>query len=352
MSGSPVLNLETKRVCGMVKFTVDTHTPAGGGGIWTDTILKHLKELKQLQDHHHQQDSRWYEAMGAKTPGVLLKLVLKKIVERLEDPGMQTLKNSLGKVIKAKRGVIVPSAAMIALQLVEIKKKDTLLLLLSAYKKTVTQLEKKRVGAAAVKYTHSGVLDILGWVVLLAVNTTWLSKNRNEIYPEAFTGSIDLPVKTESGIEIIHASLHKRRAYFNLTKGTPYGAYRIPTVDHHLLLETGISTTDTVNAIKRSIHIYLNKYWGKEKVPDRFGTDENEDLNAQLESFNFTDEGRYLVVQGQKEACPINNEVYQVLTSDLPALQVVFKNCAKKGEAFKVSEVTLNSRIRDFLLTK
>ena len=126
----------------------------------------------------------------------------------------------------------------------------------------------------------------------------------------------------------------------------------MPPVDHHKFLESGISTVDTVKEIKRSIYIYLNNYWGNERIPDHFTRDEDEELNAQLEWFNGANEGRYLVVQRSESDCPLNDDVYKVLKSDLPALQVIFHNTGKKGTAFKISEITLSSHIRNFLLAK
>ena len=352
MSGAPVLNLETKRVCGMVKFTVDTRTSAGGGGIWVDTILKHFTNLDQHQAQYHQQDLRWYAVIGVKTPDDLTDLVQNNIAEKLEDDGLKMLKDCLGNVIKKKRKVSVYSAVEVASQLVDVDKKDPLLLLSLAQKETFAELDRKRAGDATRQYIRTGVFDILGWLVLWAVNAAWLAENPHELYTERFPDSIDLPVKKDSGVEIIHAALNKRRARFGLTKGTLYGQYRMPTVDHHQFLESGFAATDAVNEIKRSIYIYLNKYWGKEKIPDHFTRDNDEELNAQLEWFNEEDEGRYLVVQRAEIDYPMNEEVYKVLKSDLPDLQVIFHNTGKQGDAFKVSEITLDVHIRNFLLIK
>jgi hypothetical protein len=336
----------------MVKFTDDQYGIRGGGGVKAETILKHLDKLETLQKQHHENDTRWYDEIGVETPGELADVVRDNIAEKLDDPNLQGLKDCLCNVFKKKRDIKVQSAAQIASQLVDTGKEDRLSLLFLAQKDTVAELERKRVGDATRQYIRSGVFDILGWMVLLAVNAAWLSENQNELNPEQFPGSIELPVKTDGGIEIIHAALNKRCARFDLAKGTLYGAYRMPTVDHHQFLESGISTAETVNEIKRSIYIYLSKYWGKEKIPDHFTQDDDEDLNAQLKWFNDTDEGHYLVVQRSEEDCPLNDDVYKMLKSNLPALQVIFHNTGKPGKAFNVSEITLSSHIRNFLLTK
>jgi hypothetical protein len=63
MSGSPVLNGRTGKVCGMVKFTLDRHTITGGGGVAASVILSHLKELETLQQQFHETDRRWTELL-------------------------------------------------------------------------------------------------------------------------------------------------------------------------------------------------------------------------------------------------------------------------------------------------
>ena len=59
MSGSPLLNQRTGRVCGIVKFTRDRSIDLGGGAIPTKVILSHFPELEDLQREFHQQNSQW-----------------------------------------------------------------------------------------------------------------------------------------------------------------------------------------------------------------------------------------------------------------------------------------------------
>lgn len=49
MSGSPLLNQQTGKVCGMVKFTRDRSLDLGGGAVTTSVILNQLPELVELQ---------------------------------------------------------------------------------------------------------------------------------------------------------------------------------------------------------------------------------------------------------------------------------------------------------------
>jgi len=63
MSGSPLLNCDTQKVCGVTRFTLDNRPSlVGGGAIPVSTIYKEFPELKELQQQFHQKDLRWLEA--------------------------------------------------------------------------------------------------------------------------------------------------------------------------------------------------------------------------------------------------------------------------------------------------
>jgi Trypsin-like peptidase domain/TIR domain len=59
MSGAPLLNLNTGRVCGVVKFTRERCSDLGGGAIPMSTVRYQFPELVQLQEQYHQQNDRW-----------------------------------------------------------------------------------------------------------------------------------------------------------------------------------------------------------------------------------------------------------------------------------------------------
>ncbi|NJR66507.1 MAG: trypsin-like peptidase domain-containing protein, partial [Leptolyngbyaceae cyanobacterium CRU_2_3] len=59
MSGSPLLNQRTGKVCGIVKFTRDRSSDLGGGAISTRVVLEQFPELRGLQQEFHQGDRRW-----------------------------------------------------------------------------------------------------------------------------------------------------------------------------------------------------------------------------------------------------------------------------------------------------
>jgi formylglycine-generating enzyme required for sulfatase activity len=63
LSGSPLLNMRTGKVCGMAKFTRDRGTDLGGGGIPTKVILSEFVELDRVQHEFHQTDRRWSDLL-------------------------------------------------------------------------------------------------------------------------------------------------------------------------------------------------------------------------------------------------------------------------------------------------
>jgi hypothetical protein len=351
MSGSPLLNLETKRVCGMIRFTVDPGGIAGGGGVSAKTIFDHLDELAELQDLYHRRDIRWYAAIGVKTPGDLSDLVKNEIAEVLAAPTLNLLSDHLRGMLREKKAVSAIDANEMTSWLVKSNTADTLPLLYMAQKKAAAELEKRGARDETVRAIQNGVHQILGWLVLLTVNVAWLRNNRGRVFPEDYPGAIDLPVKTDFGIEVIHAAMNERCARFGRVKGTLFGANRMPGMDHHFL-ESGILTVDVVNEVKRSICLYLNTDWGEERVPDRFGPDENEELNARLRFFNQVNESRYLVISRSDSECFLNDDVYRSLKDDLPDLQVVFHSTGGGGTAFTVSEISLHAELREFFSPK
>lgn len=63
MSGSPLLNCDTQKVCGVTKFTLDSRPSLiGGGAIPVSTIYREFPELKEFQQQFHQKNLRWLEA--------------------------------------------------------------------------------------------------------------------------------------------------------------------------------------------------------------------------------------------------------------------------------------------------
>ena len=59
MSGSPLLNQRTGKVCGIVKFTRNRSIDLGGGAVPVRELFSHWPGLVEQQREFHQQDARW-----------------------------------------------------------------------------------------------------------------------------------------------------------------------------------------------------------------------------------------------------------------------------------------------------
>ncbi|MCA1991689.1 MAG: trypsin-like peptidase domain-containing protein [Coleofasciculus sp. S288] len=64
MSGAPLLNQRTGKVCGIVKFTRDRSFDLGGGAIPTAVILAQFPELVEQQRAFHQCNQRWNDLVA------------------------------------------------------------------------------------------------------------------------------------------------------------------------------------------------------------------------------------------------------------------------------------------------
>jgi Trypsin-like peptidase domain len=67
ISGAALLNLQTGKVCGMVKETRAAGFDLGGGAIPTGVILAQFPELRELQRAFHESDKRWAQCFTDRT---------------------------------------------------------------------------------------------------------------------------------------------------------------------------------------------------------------------------------------------------------------------------------------------
>jgi hypothetical protein len=79
MSGSALLNRQTRKVCGMVKFTRDRSIDLGGGAIPTRVILEQFPQLRELQREFHGRDRRWVNLITTQ-PGIDFQPYLQAIL--------------------------------------------------------------------------------------------------------------------------------------------------------------------------------------------------------------------------------------------------------------------------------
>ena len=92
MSGAPILDRATGRVCAMVKFTRDEDPLLGGGGILASTVADCLPEVVAAQAEYHRRDRRWSEARP-----------LQPIVENLPKNKSQTFRGRESELARLQR---------------------------------------------------------------------------------------------------------------------------------------------------------------------------------------------------------------------------------------------------------
>ena len=68
MSGAPLLNQRTGKVCGVVKFTRSRGDDLGGGAVTKSVIISQFSALAELQQRFHREDKRWIDNITVTTP--------------------------------------------------------------------------------------------------------------------------------------------------------------------------------------------------------------------------------------------------------------------------------------------
>jgi hypothetical protein len=63
MSGSPVLNLKTGAVCGVIDYTRDRYSDLGGVAILSQVVYREFPALEQKHKQFHMQDTLWPDAL-------------------------------------------------------------------------------------------------------------------------------------------------------------------------------------------------------------------------------------------------------------------------------------------------
>jgi NB-ARC domain/Trypsin-like peptidase domain len=63
MSGAPLLNLRTGKICGLVRLSRDRSLDMGGRAIPTTAIFSQFRELIELQQNFHLQDDNWLKLL-------------------------------------------------------------------------------------------------------------------------------------------------------------------------------------------------------------------------------------------------------------------------------------------------
>ena len=109
MSGSPLLNQRTGKVCGIVKFTRDRSFDLGGGAIPTGVVFSQFPQLISQNRQFHQRDNRWTKLLPLPSSQTRLGRQEYKyrqiLLNRVKDWIKGALENSLHRQIVIELGL-------------------------------------------------------------------------------------------------------------------------------------------------------------------------------------------------------------------------------------------------------
>ncbi|BCL84662.1 hypothetical protein ccbrp13_71270 [Ktedonobacteria bacterium brp13] len=80
MSGSPLLNLRTGKVCGILRSTRDEDTDMGGGAVPILTVLQEFPGLLKMQQQFHQTNTQWLSLLPSPNSYNLTNVMVRQIL--------------------------------------------------------------------------------------------------------------------------------------------------------------------------------------------------------------------------------------------------------------------------------
>ena len=197
------------------------------------------------------------------------------------------------------------------------------------------------------KESWEKVVNILGWMVMLSVDKHWVERNKDNFKVGDQSLRIDIPVKTDAGVEIIVSAFRESAA--RLDYDHKEKRVRGKGCLNSLFPERGWKNKDRVLVIKQEIYRSINK----KDPPEMFGVDEDLYLNEILETCTMEKEDHYLSIRTEEIDNPLNDRnVYDRLHEDLPALDVFYISMGTGDGALIVSEMRLKARLERFFKNK
>jgi hypothetical protein len=230
---------------------------------------------------------------------------------------------------------------------------DVQLLLLTARHKTISVLESAGKTKDDLEWLRQRVLKIVGWQILLAVNRDYISKNSNLLNPTGFSGAIWLPVRMDSSIEVIHATLHSQCAEFELievkNEQEKLGKKVVgkTRMDDEIIPENGpladIEADEIIESLYEHLTIPTQKLPKEEMIVA---------IKAALRARRAENQASYLVVRVSERGNPLNDrQVIEALFNDLgDDLRIIFHDAnTLEKDIFYVSEIAFNQYLKTFL---
>jgi hypothetical protein len=187
------------------------------------------------------------------------------------------------------------------------------------------------------------ITDVLGQLVLLAVSEEWLQKNAEQWEHLLKTQYIEIPLRTEAGVEVFVARLHKHQAHIRQKDGSRIdGANRIIVGD----LELGIVDDDRLIELKKLI---WSAIFNDPKPPDPFDRNAEICLNSTLEFRNQDGEHYYITVPASRD-CSVGGDATNLahLSRDLPYLGAFLIGIENGDQVLVIEEPRFVALIQEF----
>lgn len=200
----------------------------------------------------------------------------------------------------------------------------------------------------------NGGVDILGWLLLLSVNYKCVSSGFPFQNNKTLGMKLEIPVLSETGIEIVFSSLLEKRPVrldVNESKTELYGksGIRCPNV------ETGWDSNDHFQTIKKNIWRAINKS-AEDKDTSLINEHETKKLNARIAKRNRDSEPVYFTISGVDTSHDFDPEnIISRLREEFPALHIIsvtIKSEINSETIFIVSEPELEGYLLEFFLNK
>ena len=200
-------------------------------------------------------------------------------------------------------------------------------------------------GSNAIPDIVSGAIDMLGWLVLLAVSETWLQDQAGLLNLLLSADHIAIPLETEAGTEVVFSRLRAKKPA-KLKLGDDGVQIYNPNRLEWAELELGFLKTNQMTDIYKLIWKEVMK-----SEAQRFGDGELEELKETLQTRYERGENYYVVIRASSNNSMIsNNAILTQLKSDFRHLCSFLIGIKVGVDVLVIPERRLVVLVREFLL--
>jgi len=210
-----------------------------------------------------------------------------------------------------------------------------------AVRRTLKTLRRHQ--SAALPELKRDVTEVLGWLVLRAVDETWLSAHAGNL-KRSEGARVRVALKHVSCVEILLSRAHERAAEFRL------GGQGDLVLGRHGVTcgsEGGIAAPANELEILKAIWREVMR----SPVPERFSDDHERTLAARLRAQALADRPHYLTVPLDDLKAPLGEADLDRLQAKFPYLKLIFIRTGDAGSALLLDEFGLDGQLHAFLQT-